>query len=99
MRHGLFRQEALDFHQEKLLGDIVLVRPLSVSLLTSIAVGIALTVMGFACWGTYTRKTHVTGYLEPNKGLIKVYESREMLGIMPPQVSPQPQCPCLDTNA
>ena len=73
MRHGLFRQEALDFHQEKLLGDIVLVRPLSVSLLTSIAVGIALTVMGFACWGTYTRKAHVTGYLEPNKGLIKVY--------------------------
>jgi membrane fusion protein len=73
MRHALFRQEALDFHREKLLGDVVLVRPLSVSLLTSAAVCIALTVVGFAFWGEYTRKAHVTGYLEPNKGLIKVY--------------------------
>ena len=73
MRRVLFRQEALDFHREKLLGDIVLVRPLSVSLLTGAAVCIALTVVGFAFWGEYTRKAHVTGYLEPNKGLIKVY--------------------------
>jgi membrane fusion protein len=73
MRRALFRQEALDFHREKLLGDVILVRPLSVSLLTGAAVFIALTVVGFACWGTYTRKAHVTGYLEPNKGLIKVY--------------------------
>jgi membrane fusion protein len=73
MRHALFRQEALDFHRETLLGDVVLVRPLSVSLLTGIAVVIALTMVGFACWGVYTRKAHVTGYLEPNKGLLKVY--------------------------
>jgi membrane fusion protein len=73
MRRALFRQEALDFHREKLLGDVVLIRPLSVTLLTGAAVCIALTVVGFACWGEYTRKAHVTGYLEPNKGLIKVY--------------------------
>src|SRR5215470_11741202 len=74
MRRALFRQEALDFHREKLLlGDVILVHPLSVSLLTSVAVLIALTVVGFACWGEYTRKAHVTGYLAPNKGLIKVY--------------------------
>jgi membrane fusion protein len=73
MRRGLFRQEALDFHREPLLGDVVLVRPLSVTLLTSAAVCIALTVVGFACWGTYTRKAHVTGYLAPNTGVIKVY--------------------------
>jgi membrane fusion protein len=73
MRRALFRQEALDFHREKLLGAVVLVRPLSVTLLTGAAVCIALTVVGFAFWGEYTRKAHVTGYLEPNKGLIKVY--------------------------
>ena len=28
-----------------------------------------------------------------------VAESREMLGVMLPQVSPEPQYPCLDTNA
>jgi membrane fusion protein len=73
MRRALFRQEALDFHREKLLGDVVLVRPLSVSLLTGAAVCIALAVIGFAWWGAYTRKAHVVGYLEPNKGVIKVY--------------------------
>ena len=26
-------------------------------------------------------------------------ESREMLGVMPPQASPQSQCPCPDTSA
>ena len=73
MRRALFRQAALDFHREKLLGDVVLVRPLSVSLLTGAAVCIALAVLGFAWWGEYTRKAHVVGYLEPNKGVIKVY--------------------------
>lgn len=73
MRRALFRQEALDFHREKPLGDVILVRPLSVSLLTGAAVCIALVVLGFAWWGEYTRKAHVVGYLEPSKGVIKVY--------------------------
>jgi len=30
---------------------------------------------------------------------LETVESREMLGIMPPQASPQPQCPCPDTSA
>jgi 6-phosphogluconolactonase len=39
-----------------------------------------------------------TGRLTPNSPA-RVEESREMLGIMPPQVSPQPQCPCPGTSA
>jgi hypothetical protein len=31
--------------------------------------------------------------------IAETHESREMLGVMPPQVSPLPQYPCLDTNA
>ena len=31
--------------------------------------------------------------------LAEAKESREMLGIMPPQASPQPQGPCPDTSA
>jgi membrane fusion protein len=30
-------------------------------------------VVGFAFWGEYTRKAHVSGYLVPSKGVIKVY--------------------------
>jgi membrane fusion protein len=29
--------------------------------------------MAFVCWGDYTRKEHVVGYLAPTSGLIKVY--------------------------
>ena len=68
MKRALFRQEALAFHREPLLGDVILVRPLSLSLLTSVAVCIALTVVSFAFWGEYTRKAHVTGYLVPTQG-------------------------------
>lgn len=73
MRRDLFRREALDFSREKSLGDVVLVRPISFSLLTIFAVAFAAAVLVFAFSAEYTRKTHVTGYLTPDKGLIKVY--------------------------
>lgn len=73
MDRPLFRHEAVDFKRKRHLGEVVLVRPLSFSLLTAIAVAIALAVIGFAFWGEYTRKAHVTGYLAPSMGLIKVY--------------------------
>lgn len=73
MRRDLFRREALDFNREKSLGDVVLVRPISFSMLTIFAVAFAATVMVFAFCAEYTRKTHVSGYLAPDKGLIKVY--------------------------
>lgn len=73
MAAGLFRREALDFNREKSLGEVVLVRPLSFSVLTALAVSIAITVIAYAWLGQYTRKAHVTGYLAPSMGLIKVY--------------------------
>lgn len=73
MRRDLFRREALDFNREKSLGDVVLVRPISFALLTIFAVMFTAAVIVFAFSAEYTRKTHVTGYLAPDKGLIKVY--------------------------
>ncbi len=73
MRRDLFRREALDFNREKSLGDVVLVRPISFSLLTIFAVVFAAAVIVFAFSAEYTRKTHVSGYLAPDKGLIKVF--------------------------
>ena len=73
MRRDLFRREALDFNREKSLGDVVLVRPISFSLLTIFAVVFAIAVIVFSFSAEYTRKTHVSGYLAPDKGLIKVY--------------------------
>jgi hypothetical protein len=40
---------------------------------------------------------HPEAHLWPSE--VVTLESREMLGVMPPQASPEPQYPCLDTNA
>ena len=73
MRPTLFRQEAMEFSKERSFGEVVLLRPPSSSWLTAGAIVLALAVVGFAFWGEYTRKAHVSGYLVPSKGVIKVY--------------------------
>jgi membrane fusion protein len=73
VRQALFRREALDFNREKSLGDVILVRPVSFSVLTGFAVFFAALIIAFGFFAEYTRKTHVSGYLAPDKGLIKVY--------------------------
>lgn len=73
MKHELFRQQALDFKKDKPFGEVIHVESLSFSFLTALAVSSALVLVAFACWGEYTRKSHVSGYLSPSMGLIKVY--------------------------
>lgn len=72
MRSSLFRQEALHQQDRGALGDVTLVTPPSATLLVMIAATIGILLITFAVWGEYTRKVHVTGFLAPDKGLIKV---------------------------
>lgn len=69
----LFRSAALGAHKTKWLGDIVLIRPFSYKVLTAIAAGMALVVIAFMVWGTYTKRSTVVGQLLPDSGLVKVY--------------------------
>lgn len=73
MRQNLFREEALGTSRDSLLGEVALHRSVSTAILTACAAAIAVIVIAFATWGEYTRKAHVSGYLAPNMGLIKVY--------------------------
>jgi len=73
MRSTLFRSEATESAREKPLGEVALIRPLSSGVLAAGAIAVALVLIAFAFWGQYTRKAHVTGYLAPTKGVIKVY--------------------------
>ena len=73
MRPTLFRPEALDSHRDQHLGDVLLARPVALHFLTALGAIIALGVVLFGCVAEYTRKAHVSGYLAPTKGLIKVY--------------------------
>lgn len=69
----LFRSAALGAHKTKWLGDIVLIRPFTYRVLTAIAAGMAMVVVLFMFFGTYTKRSTVVGQLLPDSGLVKVY--------------------------
>ncbi|MDD3529213.1 MAG: HlyD family efflux transporter periplasmic adaptor subunit [Gallionellaceae bacterium] len=69
----LFRSAALSAHKTKLLGDIVLIRPFTYTVLTAVAAGLALIVVAFMFFGSYTKRSTVVGQLLPDAGLVKVY--------------------------
>jgi len=70
---GLFRQEAIDNKRERLWGDVVLIQPLSFYLVTGIITVIVISAVIFLVYGTYARRENVSGYLLPDKGLVKIY--------------------------
>ncbi|TCJ17991.1 HlyD family efflux transporter periplasmic adaptor subunit [Parasulfuritortus cantonensis] len=69
----LFRSAALGAHKTQWLGEIVLIRPFSYTVLTGVAVFLAFVVIAFMAWGTYTKRSTVVGQLLPDVGLVKVY--------------------------
>ncbi|HEV2961845.1 MAG TPA: hypothetical protein VG649_08490 [Candidatus Angelobacter sp.] len=61
----LFRPEALASQQQKLYGEILLIRPLSLTFLGWLGVAIAGSVLGFLLLGQITEKARVSGVLLP----------------------------------
>jgi hypothetical protein len=59
----LFRPEAVLAQQQKFYGEIVLIRPLSLMLLSWFALGITAAVFGFLFLGHYTERAHVSGVI------------------------------------
>ncbi|AYX98571.1 HlyD family secretion protein [Acinetobacter baumannii] len=76
MSSNLFRKEALDAKQAKWTGDIILSRPFSFTFLTICALCVALVIIAFAIWGSYTKRSTVQGQLIPQSGLIQVYTTQ-----------------------
>lgn len=69
---GLFRPEALSNRQRDWLGSIQLIRPVSLALLTGFVVVVAVAVAAYLTLGEYTRKARVSGYLVPDRGVIRL---------------------------
>ena len=69
---GLFRPEALSNRQRDWLGSIQLIRPVSLALLTGFVVVVAVAVAVYLTLGEYTRKARVSGYLVPDRGVIRL---------------------------
>ncbi len=73
MTSSLFRKEALEHRKDRLYGDVVLLQPLSITVLVSIVVFVCLMILAILFWGSYARKETVRGYLVPDKGIVKTY--------------------------
>lgn len=69
----LFRSQALDARRASSDGGILLVRPLSLSILTALAAVVLVFMLTLIFCFSYTRKMDVTGRLMPEAGLVKVY--------------------------
>ena len=68
----LFRQEVLDAHRHSWLGGISLSQPLRPRVLAGVACTVAAAVLCFLVFGSYTRRSSVTGQLVPDLGLSSV---------------------------
>ena len=69
---NIFRREALQAQQTSWIGEIQLVRPLPLALLTGGVVVAVLAVGTFLAVGEYTRKVRVSGVLVPDRGVIRL---------------------------
>ncbi|MCF6205031.1 MAG: HlyD family efflux transporter periplasmic adaptor subunit [Methylococcaceae bacterium] len=69
----LFRQEAIDNKKEKLWGEVILIQPFSFFVITAFVTIVVIAVALMLLYGTYARRENVSGYLLPNKGLVKIY--------------------------
>jgi membrane fusion protein len=69
---SLFRPEVIENRQRQWLGSIQLLRPVSLHVLTALAVGSVVIVAAYLCLGEYTRKARVAGVLAPERGLIRL---------------------------
>lgn len=74
---SLFRTEALEAQQVQWLGSIILIRPVSFTFLTAFATLLASIVITFFIWGSYTKRSTITGQLLPSSGQIKVYAPQQ----------------------
>ncbi len=68
----LFRKEALAGQQQTWLGSIELMRPLSMTLLTALALGSVVLVGVFLSTAEYSRKARVSGHLVPDRGVLRI---------------------------
>jgi membrane fusion protein len=69
---SIFRPEAVEGRRQAWLGGIHLTRPVSLTALTWLVLGIAVAVAAFMTLGQYTRKARVVGYLIPDRGVIRL---------------------------
>lgn len=73
MSKKLFREKAIDAQKSKWIGEVILIRPFSFTVLTICVAIIAVAIVVLLFFASYTKRTTVQGQLMPNTGLIRVF--------------------------
>lgn len=69
---SLFRNEALKHQADNEYGNIILPVSLSLSLCAVTTIFMIVSIVLFICYGSYTRKAHLSGIVMPSSGLVKI---------------------------
>jgi membrane fusion protein len=72
MTSPLFRSQVAEARRDAWLGEAQLVQPLSVRIVTTVCLVLIISSMCYSVLGTYTRRVHALGLLNPDVGLITV---------------------------
>jgi membrane fusion protein len=73
---GLFRADALAFHRVVRLGSTRIAGDAPVGSITLLLTVVVAALLGFVGYGQYARKESVEGFLEPDRGVIRVFSPR-----------------------
>lgn len=77
MRKQLFRKEVFESRGRSLIGDVLIKQETSLTKQTLIIFSIAILLCFFLSFTTYAKRERVSGFLVPDKGLIKVTAGRK----------------------
>ena len=69
---NLFRREVFESHRQAWLGTVQLTRPVPLWVATGFVLGVVVLVGAFLWTGEYARKARVTGFLAPDRGVIRL---------------------------
>jgi membrane fusion protein len=69
---NLFRREVFDNYRHGWLGTVQLTRPVPLWVATGFVLAVAILVGAFLWTGEYARKARVTGFLAPDRGVIRL---------------------------
>ncbi|MBK6727687.1 MAG: HlyD family efflux transporter periplasmic adaptor subunit [Xanthomonadales bacterium] len=73
---GLFRAEALRARERRIEGEVLLVQPLSLRVLSAGVLALLLAVAAFAGFGRYARTETASGLLLPASGVVRITAPR-----------------------
>ena len=76
---SLFRPEVLESRRTSWVGEIQLIQPLSLTVLTGAVVAAAVALGAFLALGEYTRKVRVSGVLVPDRGVLRLMAPQDAL--------------------